>query len=274
MNSSWKWQIKLYQNEIESVKWRTLFNFLGVDSTLLRNEKELVNSLLNDPVGLIVFDRGLLGRAYSSLAGYCTQWIERGGGIALTGSDEESPIPPSALGTMHDISERDPFQINDLLQRFLPTYSRLHPRLGTRLPGLYSRPSGGSQICEIMNLSPGGAFIRTTEVLPRSGEDLCVNVPLIGLRKELEITSCVVSQVLPVVDNNYIQGIGVKFKSEGNDLAFVDLKNYVRFVIANDEKLYPQITPFSGCRSKGGHDAKFTSAKHDKGRERVLGTIL
>lgn len=273
MNSHKNWLVKLYQPEIDSVKWRVLFGFLGVGSTPLRNENELVQSLLNDPTGLIVFDRNLLGEAFSVLEPICTQWMKRGGGIALTGHSGLWPIPPSFSANVYDISERDPFKINDLLQRFIPTYSRQHPRLGTRLPGLYTRSSGSCQICEIMNLSRGGAFIRTAEALPASGEELSLNVPLIGLRKELELASCVVSRILPTESNNYVQGIGVRFKDEENLNAFDDLSNYVRYVIANDESLDPQITPFSGCRSRRiGHDVKSVPTRIEKGRERTLST--
>ena len=172
---------------------------------------------------------------------------------------------------LNDISERDPFIINALLQRFVPTYSRQHPRLGTRLPGLYTRSTGDCQICEIMNLSPGGAFIRMTETLPPSGEELKVNVPLIGLQREIELDGRVVSQFFPNEANNYAQGIGVRFIAEDDSPVYVDLKNYVRYVLAHDEALEPQITPFSGCRSRrNDHAMSSLSLPSEKMYERVL----
>lgn len=273
MASPKKWLVKLYQPESDSVKWRFLFSFLGVESTPLRSENDLTQSLLNDPTGLVIFDRNLLGEAFSAIGAICWQWIERGGGIALTGHAGLWPLPASFLARVTDISERDPFTINILLQRFVPTYSRQHPRLGTRLPGLYTRSTGNCQICEIMNLSPGGAFIRMAETLPSSGEELQVNLPLIGLNKEIELSSRVVSQIFPNEENNYAQGIGVRFIAEENSPVFTELNNYVRYVLANDETLDPQITPFSGCRSrKIGHAVKSLTTRTEKGRERLLAT--
>lgn len=250
MNSPTRWQVKLYQSETDSVKWQFLLRFLGVESTLLRNEKELLQTLLHEQPGLIIFDRVLLAKAFSILESHCTQWLERAGGIALTGHIGPSPLPAAFLARVTDISERDPYKINTLLQRYVPTYSRQHPRLGTRLPGLYTRSNGVCQICEILNLSPGGAFIRTTENLPSPGEELRVTVPLFGLQKELELTSRVVSQFLPSEANNYVQGIGVRFMVGEDSPVFVDLNNYMRYVLANDETLDPQVSPSFDSRAR------------------------
>ena len=271
MKSTKNWMVKLYQPEAESVKWRFLFNFLGVESVPLRSEKELVQSLSSDPAGLFVFDRNLLGEAFKAIGPICSQWIERGGGIALTGHAGLWPLPPAFLAKVIDISGRDPFIINALLQRYVSTYSRQHPRLGTRLPGLYTRTSGNCQICEIMNLGPGGALIRTTESLPASGEELQVNIPLFGLQRELELAGRVVSQFLPTEANNYAQGVGVKFMTEENSADFSELNNFVRYVLANDETLDPQdSSPADSSSRKIGHKVKSVPSR--TGCERKLVT--
>lgn len=273
MRSSKNWLIKLYQPEADSVKWRFLFDFLGVASTPLRKEKELVQSLLCDEPGLVVIDRNLLGEAFATIEASCTTWLERGGGMALTGNAGLWPIPAAFLAQAPDISERDPFMINALLHQFVPTYSRRHPRLGTRLPGLYTRSSGHCQICEIMNLSPGGAFIRTTEALPAFGEEIQINVPLIGMNREIELSSRVVSQFLPNEENNYSQGVGVKFNTEESSPVIIELNDYVRYVLANDEALVPQVSPFVDDQSKKiGHDVKSLPLRIEAGRERRLVT--
>lgn len=265
-----KWSIKLYQPDADSVNWRFLFNFIGVEAHPLRSKKKLLESLLSGQAGLIVLDRNLLGEAFSDLEPICSQWMERGGGMALTGQAGQWPIPVPFLARVTDISERNPFTINALLQRFVPSYSRQHPRLGNRLPGLYTRSTGNCQICEIMNLNPGGAFIRTTEALPASGEELRINIPLIGLQKEIELNGLVVSQLFPSEANNFSQGVGIKFIGERDPLVFTELNNYVHYVLAHDETLDSQATTFSGNRSKIGHNIKSLSAKTDKGQERLL----
>jgi Tfp pilus assembly protein PilZ len=251
------------------VKWRFLFGFLGVESVPLRSEKELVQSLLNDPVSLFVFDRNLLGEAFKAIEPICSQMIERGGGIALTGHAGLWPIPPTFLAKVIDISGRDPFTINALLQRYVPSYSRQYPRLGTRLPGLYTRTSGNCQICEIMNLGPGGALIRTSESLPSAGEELQVNVPLLGLHKELELAGRVVKQFLPNEANNYAQGVGVKFMAEKDSADFAELNNYVRYVLANDETLDPHVCSTASSSRKIGHKVKAIPSRTGCGRKLV-----
>jgi Tfp pilus assembly protein PilZ len=274
MESAKKCLVKLYQPDADSVKWRFLLNFLGVEATPLQDEKALIQTLLYDPAGLVIFDAALLGEAFAALGANCFHWLERGGGIALTGHAGLWPIPEPFHSRVTDISERDPFIINDLLRRFVPTYSRHQPRLETRLPCLYARGSGASQICEIVNLSPAGAFIRTTETLPLSGEELRVSVPLIGMHKEIELSSRVVRQVLPSETNNYAQGIVVSFIPEENSSAILELKNYARYVLAHDEALDPQITTFSGCRSREkGSVLKSLPAQSVKMYERVLAPI-
>jgi len=275
MKSPNNWLVKLYQPEVDSAKWRLLLSFLGVESTSLQDENMLIQALMHDQAGLIIFDAALLGEAFTAIEANCLHWLERGGGIALTGHAGLWPIPERFLARVTDISERDPFIINALLQRFVPTYSRQHPRLGTRLPGLYTRSTGDCQICEIMNLSPGGAFIRMTETLPSSGEELRVNVPLIGLHKEIELNSRVVSQFFPNEENNYAQGIGVSFiASEVDSPVLADLQNYVRYVLAHDEALEPQVTPFSGCRTRGNnHALNSLSPQSMKMHERVLAPV-
>lgn len=274
MKSAKNWLVKLYQPEADSVKWRFLLNFLGVESTPLQDENKLTQALLHDQAGLVIFDVALLGEVFTAIEANCLHWMERGGGIALTGHAGLWPIPEHFLARVTDISERDPFIINALLQRFVSNYSRHQPRLETRLPCLYARSSGATQICEIMNLSPGGAFIRTTETLPLSGEELRVNVPLIGMHKEIELSSRVVRQVLPSETNNYAQGIGIRFIAEENSAAFLELNNYVRYVVAHDEALDPQVTPFSGCRSRrNDHVLKSLPAPSVRGHERILAPV-
>lgn len=267
------WLVKLYQPEADSVKWRFLFNFLGIDSLPLRNERDLTHSLLKDETGLVIFDHGLLGEAFQRIESTCDQWIERGGGIAVSGHNGCSSLPAEFLARITDITERDPFTINALLQRYIPTYSRQHPRLGTRLPGLFSRVTSSGQICEIINLSPGGAFIRTTESLPSCGEELLLVVPLLGLRKEVELECSVVSRILPSEFNNYIQGIGVRFTAEEGSPALAELNIFVRYVLANDAVLNPRISPLNDSSSKKiGHDIKTVPMRTVKGRERMLTT--
>lgn len=251
MKSKISWSVKLYQPEVDSAKWRLFLRFLGVESTLLQDQGALIHVLLTDAPGLIILDYAFFTDVFAVNASIYSSWMERGGGIALTGCDAQRMVPELFLTRITAISERDPYTLNSLLQRFIPTYSRQFLRMETRLPGLYARAAGDSQICEILNLSPGGAFIRTTESLPGSGEEVWVNVPLLGLHKEVELRSRVVNQILPNEGNNYTQGISVSFVREENSSALNDLNDYAQYVLAHDKALDPQIPSFSNCHKRG-----------------------
>lgn len=273
MNFANNWNVQLYQPDAESAKWRLILRFLGVESTPIREEQRIATLLLEGEPGLVIFDRQLLGESFATLGTACEWWIKRGGGIALSGTSSGLwPIPESFLNAVTDISERDPFAINDLLQRFVSSYSRNHPRLETRLPALYAQGEGTSHICEIMNLSPGGAFIRTTQNLPAHDCELLVNVPLMGMHKELELVGRVVRHVTPHEQNNYIQGIGIQFVAPESAQCLTELNNYLRYMVANDEAIAPQVTPFSGYRGARDEIAS-ASLQQGKGRERKLSTI-
>lgn len=250
METVTNWLVQLYQPDTESAKWRLILRCLGVEATPVRDEVRLSNLLLEGDPGLVIIDRNLLGESFATLGSACSWWIERGGGIALSGKSGLWPLPQTFLETVTDISERDPFVINALLKQYLSGYSRNHPRLEIRLPGLFALGQGsGSQICEIMNLSPGGAFIRTIHALPEHGAELLVSIPLMGMRKEVELAGSVIRHVTPCEENNFLQGIGISFDAKKVEPILADLNGYVRYVIASDEALSPQITPFSGHRA-------------------------
>jgi hypothetical protein len=76
MESAKKCLVKLYQPDADSVKWRFLLNFLGVEATPLQDEKALIQTLLYDPAGLVIFDAALLGEAFAALGANCFHWLE------------------------------------------------------------------------------------------------------------------------------------------------------------------------------------------------------
>lgn len=271
MKFSSNWLVRLYQPEAESAKWRFLLRFLGIETVVLRDEKELEEVLVHGPKGLLIFDRSLLTDIFPRVEQLCMKWFEHGGGIAVTGEVGIQTLPLSFLTNITDISERDPFTINSLLQQFVPTYSRQHPRLATRLPGLYSRSSEKSKMCEIVNLSPGGAFIRTTEALPLSGELVEITVPLIGLRKEIELRGRVINLVLPTEQNNYLQGIGVRFVAEEDSIHITELNDYMRYVLTHDEVFDRNNSTHSGTQICKG--IKKSASRSVKGRDRTLAPI-
>lgn len=234
------WYVQTWQPEDERAKWRAIFRRLGVDTLLLADEQRTADLLCHGPAGLAVLDRQLLAAARDRLLAACEWWIDRGGGIALTGAATDLVLPARLQETMTDISGRDPILINALLQQHLPAYTRRQPRLETRLPGIYSL-DGATHICEITSIGPGGAFLRTAMRLPVFGSVLRLIIPLLGLRREIEVEAEVVRQVTPSDLNNFQQGIGVAFRCE-QALPFSLLAEYLQTILNSDSDLLESTT--------------------------------
>jgi len=100
--------------------------------------------------------------------------------------------------------------LHEQLQGILKRCPRRHLRMQVHLPGVLFRRQGCS-FGDILSLGTGGAFIKTGGKDFRQGESLEVVIPLMGMKKELELPSEVVYQVSPTPENNYQQGVGIRF---------------------------------------------------------------
>lgn len=125
--------------------------------------------------------------------------------LTLAGAAKtEIPLPHEELPTPLDI-----FALYPLIQRHLEKIPRRHPRLSLQIPGLVCRGEN-RELAEVVSLSRQGLFIKTP-LRMREGEQLQLILPLVGMRKELEISSQVLYCIHPGPDNNYLQGFGLGF---------------------------------------------------------------
>lgn len=138
--------------------------------------------------------------------------------IGARGS-ERFAVPVEYLPSGFDL-----LALHEVLRICIKDYSRRHLRLTTRLPGVISRAEG-CQICEIVNLSAGGAFVKTGTQLSVNGE-VTLHVPLLGMKRELELGSQVVFRVVPSEQNNYQQGVGLRF-ADADELIAGELQSYL-----------------------------------------------
>jgi len=114
------------------------------------------------------------------------------------------PMPHETLEVPVDI-----FALFGLIQQHLEDIPRQHLRLPVKLPSILYRAEA-SHLAEVLSLSSQGMFIKTSFRM-QPGDSLRVIIPLIGLKQELELEGRVLYNVLPDVDNHYIQGVGVEF---------------------------------------------------------------
>jgi len=109
------------------------------------------------------------------------------------------------------------FALYEAVQKSLEPIPRQDVRVKVRLPGMVRPGNKHFNLGEVLCLSTGGMFIRCGIPLP-TGTQLEIILPLLGLKCELEITGEVIYQVTPCVENNYNQGVGIRF----NNLKFKD----------------------------------------------------
>ena len=93
----------------------------------------------------------------------------------------------------------------------LKSYSRKKLRLAVKLPSLLSHKHS-SQYSSVSCLGTGGAFVKTGHPAPEEGQLLQITISLLGHHAELDVCGRVLYSVSPCLENNYIQGVGVRFE--------------------------------------------------------------
>ncbi len=157
---------------------------------------------------LLIMGSELLGLAGESLRGEVFRRAEASCPLILLGTE---PVPGLA-GTPHEILELplDIFALFERIQKHLEKFPRKNLRLAIKLPGLLCRGET-CHVAEVLSLSLQGLFIKTGFRLEQ-GDTLQVVIPLMGMKKELEIEGQVLYRVQPAMENNYLQGVGIEFR--------------------------------------------------------------
>jgi len=109
----------------------------------------------------------------------------------------------------------DLFVLFENVQAYLEQHPRRNLRLTVDLPGMVCQGER-SNLAEVISVSNHGLFIKTTFQLG-AGDDLRVVLPLIGMKKELDLPGKVIYRMEPNALNNYRQGVGIEFTDLGED---------------------------------------------------------
>jgi hypothetical protein len=147
---------------------------------------------------------------------------------------EESP-PHQIVLKEGTFSEKLPFDIlalHDEIVKHLIRHPRKHLRLPVRLPCVFSQ----NEMCffgEILSLGTGGAFVKTAKNHLRVGELLDLGIPLIGMKKELEVKSKVLYFINSMPENSFLGGFGVGFLPQNPKVSQL-LRDFIRFSLLND----------------------------------------
>lgn len=133
-------------------------------------------------------------------------------------------VPHETLGVPLDL-----FKLFSLIQTHLEKHPRHNLRLAIQLPGMICTDKT-CHLAEVLSLSTNGLFVKTG-FRPADNAELNIVIPLLGMKKELELQGRILYRVNPGPDNNYFQGLGIEFAKTSDD-ARKDLQAFLahRFI--------------------------------------------
>lgn len=147
--------------------------------------------------------------------------------VLLTGCSQDEDIFRGEefifLGDQPDV-----LNIHDILNATFSSLQRQTPRLEVNLPGMVQN-GAHPRLGQIVNLSRGGLFFSGASDLSL-GEGVVVNVPLLGMKTELEVSGQVVFQTTPERSNNFREGVGIEFK-DLSSLQHRELDDFLRSML-------------------------------------------
>jgi hypothetical protein len=186
------------------------------------------------PPDLVILDRPFLPEFLPSLG----QGVVGNGPLLcpqIVLSEEKALLETSQSKTEAQNLPFDVVALHGLVSASLINYPRKHLRMPAHLPCLFS-VRGFNYFGEILSLGTGGAFIKTACQQIRTGDLLDVGIPLLGMKKELELRSRVIYLLTPKQENNYLPGVGVGIDSVDQETTCV-LEDFLRHSLLND--IYP-----------------------------------
>lgn len=204
---------------------------IGLSLQFFPRNKALFSALSRKLPDLLLFSGEMLCRVRPDDREYLKARLATGSThlVIFGGVQGEWPFPFDYLGPRLDVIE-----LHQLMITRLRNFPRRHLRMSVKLPGLFYQ----GERCffgEIVSLGTGGAFIRAGMAQVADGETLSLHIPLLGVKKELEVEGEVVYQIHPSPENNYLKGIGVAF-TPTDELRFELLQDYIRYALINDEE--------------------------------------
>ena len=127
----------------------------------------------------------------------------------------------------------------------LNSYSRKNFRLEVKLPSLLSHEHS-SQHSSVSCLGTGGAFVKTGHPTPKEGQLLQITIPLLGHHAELDFCGRVLYSVSPCLENNYIQGVGIRFEKPDKSSLKV-INDYLTSSLREDPSIKCTIEKAAQC---------------------------
>lgn len=195
-----------HQNILNSLEM--VLNNWGYHIETAKSTQEMNSRLKKLKPDFLIIENGLLQKdQLESFPLIARQIKSKNVTVALLGdSNDSEPLQSNYLLPV----PLNVFALYEALQKSLEPVPRQDVRVKVRLPGMVRPGNKHFNLGEVLCLSIGGMFIRCGVPLP-TGTRLEIILPLIGMKHELEIKGEVIYQVTPSAENNYNQGVGIRF---------------------------------------------------------------
>jgi len=182
--------------------------------TLVSSSQQRLTSLVKETTpDLLIFGEDILQNTSSPLSQMIAEKVANGTPLLVMTDSLKPPIlqiPHEILPVPVDI-----FNLFEKVQKYLEEYPRKNIRLALQLPGMLCL-GNSCHLAEVISLSTRGLFVKTSFRLQK-GDNFRIVFPLLGMKKELEVGGRVLYSVRPDPDNNFLQGVGVKFTDINQD---------------------------------------------------------
>jgi hypothetical protein len=146
----------------------------------------------------------------------------------------------------------DIIALHELIGECLVHYPRKNLRICVHLPCYFSS-KGISTVGKILSLGTGGAFIKPMCRHVLAGDIIELGIPLLGMKKELELPSRVIYRQEATPENNYLQGLGVEFLPMCRETTLV-LHDFLKRTLLND------LDPMFSCWGMDGSQSTLSAA--------------
>ncbi|MBN1141390.1 MAG: PilZ domain-containing protein [Deltaproteobacteria bacterium] len=160
------------------------------------------------PVDLLIMGSRLLKEETSALKNALRKAVSRGTFPFILLRDEDATEFDNLAAAVLPVPV-DVFSLFQLIQKYLEKIPRRNMRLTVQLPGMVST-GGEFRFAEVLSLSVQGMFLKNSSRLQK-GDRVRVLFPLLGMKKEMELEGKVLYHILPGVENNYLEGVGIEF---------------------------------------------------------------
>jgi Tfp pilus assembly protein PilZ len=120
----------------------------------------------------------------------------------------------------------------EALQNRLVHFVRRELRIRMSLPVLIEK-GGSDHIGQILSLGAGGIFLKNGCSQAKVDDRVQVTIPLLGMKKELELTGRVLYVIEATQENGFRQGLGIAFQ-DCDAISRHMLRDYIRMVLELD----------------------------------------